>query len=242
MKVYELTTQEQIEKIANKFPQRLIIIDFWASWCGPCVEMKPVFKEFAKQHQDGIFISIDIDKDESGEITKLYNIQSIPLFVFIKDHNVIDFMMGANKAELLNKISENLKKVMPTDPFARPEIEKYQNSLTTPAQQPMSQVMEPQNMPTFHNLPPPPQVQQPMQQQVHQSQQQDNYNRSGDMYRQSIMREPSEMAPPPPQPQFGDMNGQIQGQMQYNQLQQQQQMPYGDPNGGVDSLPSELYN
>ena len=74
MKVYELTTQEQIEKIANKFPQRLIIIDFWASWCGPCVEMKPVFKEFAKQHQDGIFISIDIDKDESGEITKLYNI------------------------------------------------------------------------------------------------------------------------------------------------------------------------
>ena len=146
-----------------------------------------------------------------------------------------------------------------TDPLARPEIEKYQNSLTTPAQQPMSQVMEPQNMPTFHKPPPPPQVQsmqppQPQQLQQLQPQQkpqqlqsQDNYNRSGDMYRQSIMREPSEMAPPPPQPQFGDMNGQMQGQMQYNKFQQGQQEPqmhqmaYGDPNGGVESLPSELY-
>ena len=99
MKVYTLTTHEQIEQLAEQFPHRLIIIDFWAPWCGPCMEMKKTFSELATQHQDGIFISVNIDADTTEEIKRVYNIQSIPLFVFIKNHKVIDMMMGANKTE-----------------------------------------------------------------------------------------------------------------------------------------------
>ena len=105
MKVYSLTTHEQIEQLAEQFPHRLIVVDFWAPWCGPCMEMKTTFSELATQHQDGIFISVNIDADVTEEIKRVYNIQSIPLFVFIKNHKVIDMMMGANKSELLNKIS-----------------------------------------------------------------------------------------------------------------------------------------
>ena len=125
MKVYSLTTHDQIEQLADKFPHRLIIIDFWATWCGPCMEMKKTFTELATQHQDGIFISVNIDADTTEEIKRVYNIQSIPLFVFIKNHKVIDMMMGANKSELLNKINTNLKAPVERDPLERMDKTNY---------------------------------------------------------------------------------------------------------------------
>jgi thiol-disulfide isomerase/thioredoxin len=150
MKVYELNSQEQIEQLATQFPDRLIIIDFWAPWCGPCVEMKPIFHEYAQQHQDGIFISVNIDENES--IKELYNIKSIPLFVFIKQHTVIDYLLGAGQVELLNKINLNLKRQMPKDVLERPEVD------FTPKEE--------------ETLPPPPQQQYEYQQQQPQQQQQ----------------------------------------------------------------------
>ena len=125
MKVYELTTNKQIEQLAEKFPKRLLIIDFWAPWCGPCIEMKPLFEKYAHQHQDGIFISINIDNDNENNdnnIKEIYNIVNIPLFIFIKGNTVIDYLIGTDEIELLNKINLNLKKTMPVDILERPAI------------------------------------------------------------------------------------------------------------------------
>ena len=220
MKVYSLTTHEQIEQLAEQFPHRLIVVDFWAPWCGPCMEMKSTFSELATQHQDGIFISVNIDADTTEEIKRVYNIQSIPLFIFIKNHKVIDMMMGANKSELLNKINKNLKAPVERDPLERMDKTEYQVSPgQSTAPPPISQAQQ-QQMQTFHQNPyePPPISQ-------------------------------SEMPPPPPQPQMQNPqrqqqhNSNINGNMsglppQYTQPQQQQQQEY---NGPVD-LPPELYN
>ena len=217
MKVYSLTTHEQIEQLADQFPHRLIIIDFWAPWCGPCMEMKTTFSELATQHQDGIFISVNIDEDTTEEIKRVYNIQSIPLFVFIKDHKVIDVMMGANKAELLNKINKNLQVPVQKDPLERSDKTNYtvqpEQSFNPP---PISQV-QPQQMQTFHQNPYKPQ--QP---------------------RQNMQPiDPSEMPPPPPQPQMQNPqraqqpNSNLNGNMSGYQASPQN---YGDP----IELPPEL--
>ena len=231
MKVYSLTTHEQIEQLAEQFPHRLIVIDFWATWCGPCMEMKSTFSELATQHQDGIFISVNIDADTTEEIKRVYNIQSIPLFVFIKNHKVIDMMMGANKSELLNKINKNLKAAVEKDPLERIDKTEYQvrpGQSTEPP--PISQAQQ-QQMQTFHQNP-------------YDSQQQRQQ-------RPAISQ--SEMPPPPPQPQMqnpqrlqqpnsninGNMSGLGQQFTQPQQMpQQQQQQEYSGP---VD-LPPELYN
>lgn len=189
MKVYELQTHDQIDKIADKFPKRLIIIDFWAEWCGPCKEMKPIFAELASEYQDGIFISINIDEDSSGELKKQYGIQSIPMFVFIKDNTVIDYMMGANKSELINKINTNLRIHVQTDPLERIDKTNYQVS---PEQNhnPQPVHMQPQQMQTFHTNPyepidpselppPPPQPQVQLQQRAQQPNSNINGNMSG---------------------------------------------------------------
>ena len=228
MKVYSLTTHEQIEQLAEQFPHRLIVIDFWATWCGPCMEMKSTFSELATQHQDGIFISVNIDADTTEEIKRVYNIQSIPLFVFIKNHKVIDMMMGANKSELLNKINKNLKAAVEKDPLERIDKTEYQVSPGQSTEPPPISQAKQQQMQTFHQNP-------------YESQQQ----------RQPISQ--SEMPPPPPQPQMqnpqrlqqpnsninGNMSGLGQQFTQPQQMpQQQQQQEYSGP---VD-LPPELYN
>ena len=210
MKVYTLTTHEQIEQLAEQFPHRLIIIDFWAPWCGPCMEMKKTFSELATQHQDGIFISVNIDADTTEEIKRVYNIQSIPLFVFIKNHKVIDMMMGANKTELLNKISHNLKVPIDRNPLERLDKTNYQVSPgQSTAPPPISQV-QPQHMQTFHQnpyepnpishseMPPPPPKPQIQNQQ---RQQQPNSNINGNMsgmpsqYIESNYNQPIELPP-----------------------------------------------
>ena len=217
MKVYSLTTHEQIEQLAEQFPHRLIVVDFWAPWCGPCMEMKSTFSELATQHQDGIFISVNIDADTTEEIKRVYNIQSIPLFVFIKNHKVIDMMMGANKSELLNKINKNLKAPVERDPLERMDKTEYKvRSGQSTAPPPISQVQQ-QQMQTFHQNPYDPQQQRPPISQ-------------------------SEMPPPPPQPQMQNPqrlqqpNSNINGNM--SGLGHPQQQEYSGP---VD-LPPELYN
>ena len=223
MKVYSLTTHEQIEQLAEQFPHRLIVVDFWAPWCGPCMEMKTTFSELATQHQDGIFISVNIDADVTEEIKRVYNIQSIPLFVFIKNHKVIDMMMGANKSELLNKINKNLKVPVKKDPLERMDKTEYQVRPGQSTEPPPISQAQPQQMQTFHQNPYEPQQQ-----------------------RHPISQ--SEMPPPPPQPQMqnpqrlqqpnSNINGNMSGLGQMQQMPQQQQQEYSDP---VD-LPPELYN
>ena len=231
MKVYSLTTHEQIEQLAEQFPHRLIVIDFWATWCGPCMEMKSTFSELATQHQDGIFISVNIDADTTEEIKRVYNIQSIPLFVFIKNHKVIDMMMGANKSELLNKINKNLKTPVERDPLERMDKTEYQVSPGQSTEPPPISQAQQQQMQTFHQNP-------------YESQQQRQQ-------RQPISQ--SEMPPPPPQPQMqnpqrlqqpnSNINGNMSGLGQ--QFTQPQQMPRQQQqqewSGPVD-LPPELYN
>lgn len=105
--LYELKTQASIEKIANKFKQKLIIIDFWAPWCKPCTELKPNFNKLSESFHECIFLSVNID--DNDEIQKIYNIESIPLIVYIKNNKVIDFVMGTDINEIIEKINQYIE-------------------------------------------------------------------------------------------------------------------------------------
>ncbi|CAD6207097.1 unnamed protein product [Miscanthus lutarioriparius] len=68
---------------AHKSSGKLMVIDFSASWCGPCRFIEPAFKELASRFTDAIFVKIDVD--ELAEVARTWKVEAMPTFVLVKD-------------------------------------------------------------------------------------------------------------------------------------------------------------
>lgn len=74
---------------------QLLVVDCWATWCGPCVRMAPVIDQLI-EHFDGQPVIIGkYNVDEEGELAAKYRIMSIPTILFFKDGQLVDRMAGS---------------------------------------------------------------------------------------------------------------------------------------------------
>jgi len=82
----------------------LVMVDFWATWCGPCKIVAPVVEELAKEYE-GKAKFAKVNTDENSELATKFNIRGIPTLIFFKDGDVKDQIVGAvPKAQLKSKI------------------------------------------------------------------------------------------------------------------------------------------
>ena len=85
-----------------------VMVDFWATWCGPCKMIASIVEELAKEYSGKIKIG-KLNVEESPKTPSQYGVMSIPSLIFFKDGKVMGQMVGAlNKAELKKKIDECL--------------------------------------------------------------------------------------------------------------------------------------
>ncbi|MDD3345744.1 MAG: thioredoxin [Candidatus Omnitrophica bacterium] len=85
-----------------------VLVDFWASWCGPCKMIAPHVDELAKDYSGRVKIG-KIDVDANPRIATEYGVMSIPTLIFFNGGKVINQVVGAvSKADLKRKIEENL--------------------------------------------------------------------------------------------------------------------------------------
>ena len=89
----------------------LVMVDFWAVWCGPCQMVGPIVEELASEYEGKIKV-LKLNTDDNPEIASKYQIMSIPTLNFFKDGKVIDRIVGAApKKQFKEKIDQILAKV-----------------------------------------------------------------------------------------------------------------------------------
>lgn len=88
--VMELTSQNFNQEINNN---DLLLVDFWAEWCGPCKSMHPIFTRMAKKYKQVRFARVNVDNAQ--DIAMKYGVQSIPTFIMFKNGEIANQMVGA---------------------------------------------------------------------------------------------------------------------------------------------------
>jgi thioredoxin 1 len=77
---------------------QLVVVDFTATWCGPCQRIKPIYESYAQTYTGASFYKVDVD--DASEIAEHYNIQAMPTFMFFKSGSKLDEVTGANERKL----------------------------------------------------------------------------------------------------------------------------------------------
>jgi len=88
--VMELTSENFNHEMANN---DLLLVDFWAEWCGPCKSMHPIFTRMAKKYKRVRFARVNVDKFQN--IAMKYGVQSIPTFIMFENGEIANTMVGA---------------------------------------------------------------------------------------------------------------------------------------------------
>eukprot|EP01119_Soliformovum_irregulare_P005316 TRINITY_DN1708_c0_g1_i1.p1 TRINITY_DN1708_c0_g1~~TRINITY_DN1708_c0_g1_i1.p1 ORF type:complete len:217 (-),score=48.58 TRINITY_DN1708_c0_g1_i1:89-739(-) len=91
----------------------LIVLNFWADWCEPSVQLNPVVDQLAGSYSNLKFVKVDAEKH--SDVSERFKVTSVPSYVFVKEGKIIDRVEGANAAELAQK------------------LEKYKNEVPAPS-------------------------------------------------------------------------------------------------------------
>ncbi|MFX1420187.1 MAG: thioredoxin [Promethearchaeota archaeon] len=106
--IIEIHGSNEFNKLLKDYPDKIIVVDFWAVWCGPCMFFAPIFKKLQGEFQkDFIFVKVNVD--ENTEIAMKYQITGIPTTLFIKNNDVLNKIVGAMNYEGMKKMLEKQK-------------------------------------------------------------------------------------------------------------------------------------
>lgn len=102
--VKELTGESFKTEVLGK--TTLSVVDFWATWCGPCQMLSPVVEQVASEYPDIDFYKVNVDEEHG--LAMQFGVQSIPTLAFIKDNKTVDLSIGLiSKEELEDFIRRN---------------------------------------------------------------------------------------------------------------------------------------
>jgi len=106
--ILNINSENELNKLINDFPDKIIIIDFWAIWCAPCKLFSPIFERVYQEYSHE-FIFVKINVDENPMIAQFFGISSIPTTIFMKGGNVLRKTIGVLNYDSLKHILTKFK-------------------------------------------------------------------------------------------------------------------------------------
>jgi len=105
--IINIKSRDEFSKLLNDHPDKIIIVDFWATWCTPCMTFAPVFEKLQKEYPEFIFIKVNVD--ENSQIAREYKVSAIPMTFFIKNGRIINKNVGALNYISMKQLLEKFK-------------------------------------------------------------------------------------------------------------------------------------
>lgn len=99
MEIIKIHDENQFEQTISK---GLVIVDFFATWCGPCRMIAPILEQVAEQHENVVVCKVDVDENE--DLARQFNIMSIPTILFFKDGMLVNKHIGLLSLDQFNQI------------------------------------------------------------------------------------------------------------------------------------------
>ncbi|TDE26381.1 thioredoxin [Actinomadura sp. 6K520] len=98
-------TAENFDKVAQG--DGIVMVDFWADWCGPCKRFAPVYERSADKHDDIVFAKVDTDAEP--DLAQRFGIRSIPTLMAIRDGMIVFAEPGAVPESVLENVIEQVR-------------------------------------------------------------------------------------------------------------------------------------
>ncbi len=103
----KIYTDENFQTEILGLKDKLILIDFYADWCGPCQMLSPIIEQLATEMGDKLLVG-KVDVDSSPDTAMKYNVQSIPYLLFIKNGQKVGEKIGFASKDALEEMIEGL--------------------------------------------------------------------------------------------------------------------------------------
>lgn len=100
MEILTLTQENFDETVGGELP---VLVDFWATWCGPCRMFAPIVDEFAQEHEGEVIVG-KVDVDAQPELARRFGVMSIPTAILFKGGEAVHTMVGVQPLESLEEL------------------------------------------------------------------------------------------------------------------------------------------
>jgi len=126
--IHNVNSPEHFRELLSADLQRVSLINFWASWVNPCIQMNKVVAELAEKHPELLVLQVEAEVEENADIVESFGVEAVPLIILLRGHTQLGRISGADAQAVVKSVDTHLGKGAPLVGSSNGNAEKKEES------------------------------------------------------------------------------------------------------------------